>query len=121
MAYPKIVYNTTTLLFSFPPVDKPGANELVAERHDSYSTSGLKQSVWERTDEYLELQMKFVPQTDLAAWTAFLQWALQGNSFYYYPDADVDSFTTFTLDDTSWKPGFNFKTISKFTLRMRKV
>lgn len=126
MAFPKIVWvdDTSTeneLLFTYPPVQKPASDDREGTRHDSISISGLKQSVLERIDVFKNLQMDFVPTDDAVAWEAFMEFALGGGTFDYYPDADVVHFTTYTLEDTDWKPKRNFHLIDKFTLRLRKV
>lgn len=130
MAYPipKIVYGTTTLTFSFPPVNKSGTQDRIAQRNDSISLSGLKQSLWWRTDKFLNLQMDFVPLADLPAWEDFIDYSLQGGEFSFYPDATLAGFTVYTLDDSSsdtgtvsFTPTRNVVGITKFTLRFRRV
>jgi len=127
MSYPvpKIEYNpgsgTVVLNFTFPPVMKSGAPDLTAQREDSISVSGLKQSVWTRTDEFLPVQLDFVPVTDMPAWTDFMRFALAGGLFNYFPDKTIAHYTTYTLDDSSWAPSRNFHGISRFKLKLRKV
>jgi hypothetical protein len=127
MSYPipKITYDpgtgVITLPFTFPPVGKAGAPNLTAQRTDSFSISGLKQVVYQRTDEILPVQMDFVPLSDMPQWTAFIRFALAGGEFNYYPDATAAHWTTYTLDDTDWSPARAFYSISKFTLHLRKV
>jgi hypothetical protein len=124
MAFPKITYNNGTLQtlnFTYPPVAKPGTDDLEQQRTDSISLSGLKQSISIRTDDFFTLQMDFVPQADLPAWKLFMQWALAGNSFQYYADASINVFDTFTLEDTKWTPTRAFFGTAKFKLRFRKV
>ena len=119
---PKIVYNATTLNFSYPPVQKPNASlDRETQREDSITLTGLKQSIFVRTDEFWNLQMDFVPYADLAAWEGFIDWALQGNSFDYYPDSTSGTHTAYTLEDTGWKPQRAFFGFVKFKLRFRKV
>jgi hypothetical protein len=102
-------------------MSKSGAPDLEATRHDSISISGLKQSITERVDEFLPLQIDFVPLADLPAWEDFMRFALAGGLFNYYPDHLLAGFTTYTLEDDKWQPKRSFFGISKFTLRMRKV
>lgn len=123
---PKIQYNPGTgivnLPFTFPPINKAGAPELEARnRSDSISLSGLKQTIFTGVDEFLPVQMDYVPQVDLPAWEDFFQWAVTGGLFNYYPDATLSGFTTYTLEDVKWTPSRNFRTMAKFTMRMRKV
>ena len=92
MANPKLVYTPAggteqTLNFVFPPRELPGYQK-VAVRHDNVSTAGVRESVLERTDEFLEFTMEFIKTgTDLANWQAFLDHALTGAAFTYYPDS----------------------------------
>jgi hypothetical protein len=117
---PKIVYGTTTLTFTYPPIKKPGANDLEATRNDSFSISGLKQSVYWTTSQFIDLQMDWVPQgADASAWLAFIKYALTGATFSYYPDATSGTSVTCTLDDTKWIPTRNFFGIDKFAIRLR--
>lgn len=127
MAYPvpKIQYNpgtgVVTLNFSYPPMQKAGAPDLEATREDSFSISGLKQSVFERIDEFLPVQIDFVPLADLPLWQSFIRFALTGGLFNYFPDATVAHFTTYTLEDMKWLPKRNMRGYAKFSFRMRKV
>lgn len=122
---PKLQYNpgtgVITLPFTYPPIQKSGAPDLTAVRNDSISISGLKQTMSERVDEFLPLQMEFVPLADLPAWQDFMHFALAGGLFNYFPDHLLTHFTTYTLEDSSWTPKRNCFGISKFTIRMRKV
>src|SRR5882724_4196130 len=113
MAYPKIIYapsaGPTVLAFTYPNVGKPespdtgAGDEMDAVRHDTITCSGLKQSILERIDVFKTLQMDNVPMADLAAWRTFLNYALQGGQFDYYPDASDDfTFDTWTLEDMKW-------------------
>jgi hypothetical protein len=120
MLLPKIIYNSTTLTFSYPPVQKPGTPELETSREDSITLTGVKQSIHVRTDTFFTLQMDSVPQADLTNWAAFMAWALQGNSFDYYPDATSGTHTAYTLEDTDWLPKRAFFGYVKFSLRFRK-
>ena len=105
MAYPKIIYTPEggteqTLSFLFPPQQQP-AYQKTAVRHDNVSAAGIRESVLERTDEFLEFTMEFIKSgTDLANWQAFLDHALTGAAFAYYPDAALGALTNYLLEDT---------------------
>jgi hypothetical protein len=122
---PKITYDagagTVTLNFTYPPVQKPGASELDAVGERTMTQSGNRQVIKVRTDEFLTLQIDFVPFADLAAWTAFMGFAIHGGQFKYYPDATLTAFATWDLEDTNWKPSLNGRMHDKFTMKMRKV
>jgi hypothetical protein len=113
------------LLFTYPPVEKPGphdgnGDDRQAQRIDSVTLSGRKQIFHVRTDKFRTLTMKNVPNEDLAAWAAFIDWAITGGQFDYYADADVGTFTTYTLEDMEWKPQRAFIGFVSFELQMRQ-
>jgi hypothetical protein len=125
LAIPKIVYTlvsgAVTLNFTYPPVQKAGTNDLSAQRADAISLSGRKQTWWTRTDEFFILTMEYADiASDMPLWDAFIQYALMGGTFDYYPDATLLTFSTFTLEDTDFNPKFNFRSIAKFTLKLRE-
>lgn len=126
--FAKIVYDagagSVTFQPTYPPVNKPGPHDgnsdhLSAQRGDSISLSGKKQTAWWRTDTFRVLQMENVPWDDLAGWNAFMQYAVKGGEFDYYPDATVSDFLTFTLEDTDWDPQKASYKLAKFKLNMR--
>ncbi len=129
MAYliPKIIYNpgsgAVTLAFTWPPMQKPGAEERQAMRHDSDTLSGYRQSILVHIVHFLTLQLPNVPMADLGNWAAFFDYALTGGAFDYYPDTvgAPSTFTTYTLEDTDWKSQFAYRTMAQFTLKMRLV
>jgi hypothetical protein len=104
MSLPKIVYtpaggSETMLTFSAPARFVPGyARQAV--RHDNVSGAGIRESVLERIEDVVEIALEWIPAADLAAWQAFLDHALTGAIFAYYPDAGLSSFTNYLLEDT---------------------
>jgi hypothetical protein len=127
MAYPvpKIIYDPgsgpVTLNFTYPPTQKPMIDNRAAVRHDSMSSSGFRQVALERVDIIRPLQFENVPWIDLQNIGTFIDFALQGFSFSYYPDATLTAFQTFELSDTDFNPTFNVRTLSKFNLKLRLV
>lgn len=122
MLLPKIVYNGTTLNFTFPPVQKPGADERQAEREDVKSSSGILQSITEHVEKFRTLQLDAVPLADMPAWEAFIDYAIEGNPFTYYPDAtNAAVHDDWTLADTGFKPVLANRGYAKFSIKMRKV
>ena len=125
MSFPKIVYTPSggaeqTLSFVFPPRELPGYQK-TAVRHDNVSTAGVRESVLERTDEFLEFAMEFIRAgTDLANWQAFLDFALTGAAFAYYPDASQTSFTNYLLEDTEVKLEYKAPGVYSVNLKLRK-
>jgi hypothetical protein len=127
MAFPKITWNDGaghcgTVLFQLPPVQHPYV-WVEAVRTDKVSTAGVKQSCWFRNDEFFDLNLQAVQLGDeIASFDGFMRnCALQGGEFNYYPDADINQFTTYTLEGTTWKPAFMCFQYFKFQLQLRKV
>ena len=126
MANPKIVYTPAggseqTLTFAFPPQQQPACFKS-AVRHDNVSTAGIRESVLERTDDFLELSLPWIRAgSDLAAWQAFLDHALPGASFTYYPDAGQATFANYLLEDTETKLEWKTPGVYTITLKLRKL
>lgn len=125
MANPKIVYSPAggteqTLNFVFPPRQLPGYQK-TAVRHDNVSTAGIRESVLERVDEFLEFAMGWIRTgTDLANWQAFLDHALTGAAFAYFPDAAQSAFTNYLLEDTETQIEYKTPGVYTVKLKMRK-
>lgn len=132
MLLPAIQYDPgtgpVTLNMTYPPVNKPGADELNAFRTDTFSDSGLRQSILSRIETYRTLEMKFVPFADLDAWTAFMTYAMGGGPFTFFPDANNTEISdNWSLSDpngdttsSTWAPQRVGRYLASFTLRMRK-
>jgi hypothetical protein len=125
MANPKIVYTPAggseqTLSFALPPRDVP-AYQKVAVRHDNVSAVGIRESVLERTDEFMEFSMDFIKSgTELANWQAFLDHALTGAAFAFYPDASLSTFTNYLLEDSDVTVARKAPGVYSLTMKMRK-
>lgn len=144
--YPKITYPAsppspgvpTTLNFTLPPVKKPGPYPAADQEGvgvASISVSGLKQVMWLRTDTFLHLIMDDVPWADMANWKAFIQYAIEGGSFLYYPDATGTAYDEYWLEDSggsvrnqssntqldAWNPTMGDRQHGQFQLVLRKV
>ena len=105
-----------------PPVGKQPLDCLAAQRHDSITSSGIKQSVLERIDDVMTLTFSMVPQSDLAAWKAFMEYALAGLPFAYLPNAaDPTTWADYTLDSTGWTPKFIAPGYFSFELQCRML
>ena len=123
MAFPKIIYGSpsTTLQFALPPRKVP-AYFMDAVRHDNIASSGVREAMLERIDNFLELEMEWVAiGSDVAAWQAFMAWALAGNQFSYYPDPSQSSFTQYWLEDTTWTAAYRAPGQYTFKLKFRQV
>jgi hypothetical protein len=125
MSYPKIVYTPAggteqTLNFVFPPRQLPGYQK-TAVRHDNISTGGIRESVLERVDEFLELAMDWIQAgADLANWRTFLDHALTGAAFAYFPDAAQPAFVNYLLDDSETQIAYKAPGLYQLRLKMRK-
>jgi hypothetical protein len=104
MAWPKIVYTpdgqtANTVTFTYPPSKVPPYSR-TAVRHDNLSSAGLRESILERIDDILEVQVPVITLHDLIFWEEFFDYALTGGGFDYYPDSAYPDFTTYALVDT---------------------
>jgi hypothetical protein len=125
MSNPKIVYDPgtgpTTLTFLRPPRKVP-AYEYNAVRHDNISSAGVREAVLERIDTFLEFEMDWVAiGADVQAWNQFMQFALGGGQFGYYPDASLPSFTNYWLEDSNWTAAYKRAKQYTFKLKFRAV
>ena len=125
MSNPQIVYDPgtgpVTLAFVRPPTKVP-AYDYSAVRHDNISSAGVREAVLERIDAFLELEMPWVGVgADVQAWNQFMQFALSGGQFGYYPDASQSAFTNYWLEDTSWTAGYKAPGQYSFKLKFRQV
>jgi len=125
MANPAIVYpngsGSATLRFQRPPRRVP-AYSAVAVRHDNVASSGVRESIFERTDNYLDLDLEWVGGgSDVEAWAQFMNYALQGGLFAYYPDSSQSTFTNYWLEDTNWTAAYKAAGQYGFHLKFRQV
>jgi hypothetical protein len=126
MSYPKIVYTPSgesqqALTFVSPPTRQP-VTWKAAVRHDNVSTSGVRESVLERVDQFLEINMDWIRAgADLAAWQAFLDHALTGATFDYYADASLATSVTCVLEDTEARLEFKAPGVYSLALKFREA
>jgi len=145
--YPKIIYpqspdvgTQTVLYFTYPSVNKPGPYgtfEQESVGSAAISISRQRQVMTMRVDEFMPLKLENVPwaegtSEDMSAWQKFMQYALTGGSFLYYPSKGV--YDEYWIEDgggnsrnadaiLSWAPAMaqGTKMFSAFELVMRKV
>ncbi len=125
MANPKIVYDPgtgpQTLTFLRQPRRVP-AYYSQAVRHDNIATSGVREAILERADNFLEFDMQWVASgADVQAWNSFMQYALKGGLFSYYPDSSLTTFTNYWLEETAWKPDYKGPGQYAFKMKFRQV
>lgn len=110
MSFPKIVYNAgggnVTLSFARPPQDFTSYAAPVV--HDNIATSGQKERLLEYRHQFIAFTMPYlrVPG-DLIEWGAFMDWALGGGEFDFYPDAALATFFTCTVEGDRFEPRRN--------------
>jgi hypothetical protein len=124
MIVPMFIYNTGSgdieFTPTYPPIGKQPYDGWAATRHDSITSSGIKQSVLERIDDVMTLNFAYVPQSDLPTWKAMMQWLLAGNVFAYRPNAADDTvWYEYTLDSMDWTPKFVCPGTFSFVLQCR--
>lgn len=124
LTVPKIVFPSgggTTLTLQYPPKNLP-YKTYDAVRHDNVASSGAVERIYERRDEFLNIFMEYVKTgADVAGWDAFLQYALAGGSFDYYPDSTSGSSDIYILTDTTWNAAFKQLGMYTFSMKLRKA
>ena len=118
---PKIVYNSVTLSPTYANVKKPFMDDFEAVRHDSITSSGIRQSMVERVDRIRPVTFESIPWDDLPAWEAFFAYAVEGGSFEYFPDATKPDFQIFELVDDKVSPKYSAFGLSSVSFSMRLV
>ena len=123
---PKFAYwngsSITDFVPTYPAVKKtPAGADLEAVRHDSISSTGVKQAVLERVDTFYELPFEFIPEADLTAWEAFIKNVIGGAKFDYYPDSTNQAvFYAVTLENMNLKPKWVSLQNYSYTVLLRK-
>lgn len=125
MAFPQIIYpvanGTATLQFLRPPTRVPAYSSKTV-RHDNVASSGVRESILERIDNFLDLDMEWVGiGADVTNWAAFMTYALQGGAFSYYPDSSQSAFTNYWLEDTNWTAAYKAPGQYSFKMKFRLV
>lgn len=119
LTLPKIVYpsgGANTLNFARPPRFVP-FDKRNAARYDHVSSAGVVESVYQRTDLFLQFTMEYVGAgSDVTAWQSFIANAEQGNAFDYYPDASSGTNSKYRLVATDWTP--KYKQLGQYTFDM---
>jgi len=91
-------------------------------RHDNVASSGVRESVLERVENFIELELDWVGLgSDVTNWAAFMNYALAGGAFSYYPDSSRQAFTNYWLEDTNWEAAYKAPGQFTFKLRFRQV
>lgn len=124
MANPQIIYTppgAPQQILNFVTAPQQQAGYLKSGvRHDNVSTAGIRESVLERIDQFMELSLNWIRAgADLDNWTAFLDFALAGAAFAYYPDAAVNAYTNFVLEDTGARIDYKAPGIYSLKLKCR--
>ena len=96
-------------------------DDFEALRHDSITSSGVRQSMTERVDRNLTVTFESIPWTDLPNWEAFFAYAIQGGPFDYYPDATLGTFQVRQLVDDKVSAKYQSYGLSSISFSMRLV
>lgn len=106
---------------TYPAYQKPLADQKTSVRHDSITSSGIRQAIVERKEIFKPLNFAFVPQVDMPMWQTFTDWALDGQVFTYYADSTVfTAHTDYSLEDTTWTPKKAAFGHATFSINMRQ-
>jgi hypothetical protein len=120
---PKFVWNdgsAHTFTPAYPPTQKVPVDARVRQGSDDYSTDGIGQWMTDRVDRLRTLDFPNVPAAELSSWEAFIDFAIEKNTFDYYPDSTSGTHYTCTLEDDNWDPKFAIRgSFFKFSLTLR--
>lgn len=120
---PKIVYPSgggSTLLFLRQPRQVDFDNR-TAVRDDNIASSGVQETIYQRTDIFLTFTMEYVnSSTDVTSWQTFIESAEQGLPFDYYPDSSSGTFVTYFLVGTNWTAKYKQLGMYTFDVKFRK-
>jgi hypothetical protein len=122
---PKFAYYNGSAIVDFIPTNpatkKTPYGPKVATRHDTTTSSGIKQSVYERTDEIVDMTFENVPESEMASWDTMMGFLLDGRQFDFYQDSTNQlAYVALTLEDTAWEPKWVSWQNYSFTLKFRK-
>jgi hypothetical protein len=128
MSCPKVTYQPEstliTLQFVWGPQNFISYSAAVA--HDNLATGGTKERVVERVDTMIQFDMQAIKLADVPGWQAFMDWALAGGEFKFYPDASLSDYYNMVSDDQSFQlvrvgPGvYGSANSPGFTWRMKQ-
>lgn len=105
---PKIEYGTipTTITFRLPPEGRDPLGRQVTLKGDvSESSSGITQTSIDYLEEVFRVKFYDLNYTEISTLeTFFTTHAVFGENFKYYPDKNVASYYTVTLDKREFRP-----------------
>jgi hypothetical protein len=74
-------------------------------KHDNLATSGVRERVLEGNDILISFRMGFMKvDDDLAAWAAFMKYALGGGQFDFYPHDTINEQYHCVSEDEGFEP-----------------
>ncbi len=120
MAFPKLTWPASTeanaFTFKYPPRRQSSIIQK-ASRHDNTSSYGIRESIYERSETFANIEMDTVLSgTDVTNWQTFMAYALQGGQFYYYLDASLPAKTAYTLEGTDFDAAW--KSVGMYTFKL---
>jgi hypothetical protein len=133
LLYPAAVYIAANSLgvpqialpFVYPPQAVP-AYSIQRTAHKNLASSGVREVIVERIDNFTDLNMHWVVAgMDVANWNQFwTNCVLVGLPFDLYPDASLSSFTPYRIENGEWKAVYGsgksqYAGIFHFTARLR--
>ena len=102
---PKIIYNSITLNFTFPPEGDPINERLTARSKKTVSLNGTEQTLWQINEEIITVNFKFLTQTELDSLrTMWDDWGSHGKDIEYFSSNDEAARGTFTIATAIFPP-----------------
>jgi hypothetical protein len=124
---PKIIYNSITISFDFPPVDDPLQEKLKSVGNKALAADGSLQYAQQYIERTYKVKLSFVTKTDADAFRTFFEdWGSLGREFDYYQHSDGAATGTFTLLDDNIEfrrilPAASSDFLYEFEFTMREV
>lgn len=124
---PKIIYNSITVQFDFPPVDDPLGEKVKTVGDEATSANGTIQYAQRYIEQTYKVKLSFVTKTDADAFRTFFEdWGSLKKEFEYYQHSDESATGTFTLDDDDIKfsrilPASSNDFLYEFDFTLRRV
>ena len=123
---PKIVYPSgggTTLNLEYYP-RFVAAENYEATRSTNEFSGGQSEAIYTRTDTFLELSIMYVGNSrtsnEILGWFNFMEYAMYGGAFDYYPTRSTSSHDTYTLEDRDWTAAYEQLATYQFKVTFRK-
>jgi len=104
------------------PLNKIPFDSQKAVRYDNVSSYGILDVIVERVESFIDVEANYVFKSiDATNWDTFMQYAVQGGAFYYYPDSASGTKIQVTMVEKDFNLAYKAMGLYSFKFTMRKV